>query len=119
MRWLAFLRITGKRLPRWTSSLFRRSPSARSIAFSASVTIRRRKWKCFSQLLDDPQACRMLGDIEVQDAAPRFVIFDRDARYGLEVPAAVRSVRVNPIRTLVRKSLAEWSRRALGRELSP
>jgi hypothetical protein len=26
------------------------------------------KWKCFSQLLDDPQACRMLCDIEVQDA---------------------------------------------------
>jgi hypothetical protein len=26
------------------------------------------KWKCFSQLLDNPQACRMLGDIEVQDA---------------------------------------------------
>src|SRR5260370_1558426 len=25
------------------------------------------KWKCFSQLLDDPQACRMLCDIEVQD----------------------------------------------------
>jgi len=30
---------------------------------------------------------------------PRFVIFDRDANYGLEVPAAVRSVRVNPLRT--------------------
>ena len=26
------------------------------------------KWKCFSQLLDDPQACRMLCDIEMQDA---------------------------------------------------
>src|ERR1700730_11743128 len=25
------------------------------------------KWKCFSQLLDDPQACRELCDIEVQD----------------------------------------------------
>src|SRR5258708_29724079 len=25
------------------------------------------KRKCFSQLLDDPQACRMLCDIEVQD----------------------------------------------------
>src|SRR6202790_2187710 len=25
------------------------------------------KWKCFSQLLDDPRACRMLCDIEVQD----------------------------------------------------
>src|SRR5258706_2155877 len=28
------------------------------------------KWKCFSQLLDDPKACRMLCDIEVQDAPP-------------------------------------------------
>jgi hypothetical protein len=26
------------------------------------------KWKCFSQLLDDPRACGMLCDIEVQDA---------------------------------------------------
>jgi hypothetical protein len=25
------------------------------------------KWKCFSQLLDDPQACRMLCDLEVHD----------------------------------------------------
>ena len=32
-------------------------------------------------------------------SAPRFVIFDRDAKYGLEVPAAVRSLRVNPART--------------------
>src|SRR5260370_13130472 len=32
-------------------------------------------------------------------SAPRFVIFDRDAKYGLEVPAAVRSLRVNPVRT--------------------
>src|SRR5260221_7120761 len=28
------------------------------------------KWKCFSQLLDDPRACRMLCDIEMQDAPP-------------------------------------------------
>src|SRR6267378_889744 len=32
-------------------------------------------------------------------SAPRFVIFDRDAKYGLEVPAAVRSLMVNPVRT--------------------
>ncbi len=32
-------------------------------------------------------------------SAPRFVIFDRDAKYGLEVPTAVRSLRVNPVRT--------------------
>ncbi len=27
------------------------------------------KWKCFLQLLDDPPASRMLGDVEVQDAS--------------------------------------------------
>jgi putative transposase len=32
-------------------------------------------------------------------SAPSFVIFDRDAKYGLEVPAAVRSLRVSPVRT--------------------
>src|SRR6266853_4027761 len=32
-------------------------------------------------------------------SAPRFVIFDRDAKYGWEVPAAVRSLSVSPVRT--------------------
>ena len=31
--------------------------------------------------------------------APTFLIFDRDAKYGLEVPAAVRSLKLNPVRT--------------------
>src|SRR5258706_9762769 len=34
--------------------------------------------KCFSQLLDDPRACRMLCDIEVQDA-PTIVTDDEEA----------------------------------------
>jgi hypothetical protein len=33
------------------------------------------------------------------DAAPRFLIFDRDAKYGLEVPVAVRSLKINPVQT--------------------
>jgi len=32
-------------------------------------------------------------------SAPRFLIFDRDAKYGLEVPIAVRSMAIRPIRT--------------------
>jgi hypothetical protein len=36
------------------------------------------KWKRFSQLLDNPQACRMLCDIEVQDA-PTIVTDDEEA----------------------------------------
>jgi putative transposase len=33
-------------------------------------------------------------------AAPRFLIFDRDGKYGGEVPAAVRSLRIAAIRTV-------------------
>src|SRR5215475_7773109 len=32
-------------------------------------------------------------------AAPRFLIHDRDAKYGTEVPAAVRSLKINAVRT--------------------
>ena len=32
-------------------------------------------------------------------AAPRFLIHDRDTKYGTEVPAAIRSVEINPLRT--------------------
>jgi hypothetical protein len=36
------------------------------------------KWKCFSLLLDDPRACRMLCDIEMQDT-PTVVTDDEKA----------------------------------------
>jgi hypothetical protein len=32
-------------------------------------------------------------------SASRFVILDRDAPYGLEIPAAVRSLKTSPVRT--------------------
>jgi putative transposase len=34
--------------------------------------------------------------------APRFVIFDRDAKYGAEVPAAIRSMKIKCVRTSLR-----------------
>jgi putative transposase len=33
------------------------------------------------------------------ELAPRFLIFDRDAKYGLEVPVAVRSLKMSPVRS--------------------
>ena len=33
------------------------------------------------------------------DSPPRFLIFDRDSKYGAEVPAAVRSLTITPLRT--------------------
>jgi len=35
-------------------------------------------------------------------AAPRFLIHDRDGKYGTEVPTAIRSLGTNPIRTSFR-----------------
>ena len=32
-------------------------------------------------------------------SAPRFLIFDRDGKYGMEVPAAVRALNIRPVRT--------------------
>jgi transposase InsO family protein len=33
------------------------------------------------------------------ESAPRFLIFDRDGNYGVEVPAAVRSLKIRPVRS--------------------
>jgi putative transposase len=33
------------------------------------------------------------------EPAPRFLIFDRDGKYGLQVPDSVRSLRMSPVRT--------------------
>ena len=33
------------------------------------------------------------------ESVPRFLIFDRDGKYGVEVPAAVRSLGIRPVRT--------------------
>src|ERR1035438_7021911 len=41
------------------------------------------KWKCLSQLLNDPRACRMLCDIEVQDT-PAIVTDDEKAKERAE-----------------------------------
>src|SRR4029077_10613362 len=33
------------------------------------------------------------------ESAPRFLIFDRDAKYGTEIPAAIRSMKIQCVRT--------------------
>ena len=48
-------------------------------------------------------------------SAPKFLILDHDAKYGLEVPAAIRSMKITPLRISV--PLAEWHRRTVGGKL--
>jgi transposase InsO family protein len=33
------------------------------------------------------------------ESSPRFLIFDRDGKYGIEVPASIRSLKIQPVRT--------------------
>jgi len=33
------------------------------------------------------------------ELGPRFLIFDRDSKYGTEIPAMIRSLRISPVRT--------------------
>jgi len=35
------------------------------------------------------------------DAVPKFLIFDHDAKYGFEVPSAIRSLKITPVRTSI------------------
>jgi putative transposase len=37
------------------------------------------------------------------DSAPRFLLLDHDANYGLEVPASMRSLNMTPVRTSIRR----------------
>ena len=101
-RWLTFLRNHREAIAAMNFFTFRRSPSACSNAFSSSVTIVGAS--CISlhfNVTKHPTSSWIVQQLREAfpfGSAPRFVIFDRDAKYGLEVPAAVRSLRVNPLR---------------------
>src|SRR5467141_1520875 len=80
--------------------LFRQSPSACFIAFSSSVTTVGVSWTSMSPSIR--QACGSSSSCEKHfhlNPLQGSSSFDRDAKYGLEVPAAVRALSVSPVRT--------------------
>jgi putative transposase len=46
-----------------------------------------------------PWTVQQLREAFPYGSVPRFLIFDRDGKYGVEVPAAVRSLSIRPVRT--------------------
>ena len=109
---------TGKRLPQWTSS---RCPTITfGVLYCFFVISHDRRRILHFNVTKHPTSSWIIQQLREAfpfESAPRFLIFDRDAKYGLEVPAAVRSLKRESCPHFVAKSLAEWSRRALGREL--
>ena len=53
------------------------------------------------------------------DSAPRFLIFDRDAKYGLEVPAVVRSLNMCPVQISFESPWQNGIAERLDRKLPP
>jgi putative transposase len=49
-----------------------------------------------------PWIVQQLREVFPFGSSPRFLIFDRDAKYGWEVPTAVRSLEMEPVRTSFR-----------------
>ena len=47
-----------------------------------------------------PWTVQQLREVFPFGSAPRFLIFDRDGKYGLEVPAAVRALTIRPVRSV-------------------
>jgi hypothetical protein len=62
---------------------------------------------CASNVIKHPASIwivRQLREAFPFESAPRFLIFDRDEEYGLEVAAAVRSLRITPVRNSLESS---------------
>jgi len=116
---LPFFAIIGKRLPRWTSSLFRRSHSAALLLFRYKSRSQRILHFNVTKHPRSSWIVQQLREAFPFGSAPRFVIFDRDAKYGREVPAAVRSLRVSPARTSFESPWQNGVAERWGRELPP
>jgi len=99
-RWLTFLRNHREAIAAMDFARCRRSPSPCSIASSSLATIA--GVFCTATSRGIPRACGLCSKLREAfpfDSAPRFLIFDRDAKYGLEVAAVVRSLNLCPVRT--------------------
>jgi len=105
-RWLAFLRNHRERLPQWISSRSQRSLSAYYCFFI--IRHDRRRIVNFN-VTKRPASLWMVQQLRGAfpfGKAPSVVIFDRDAKYGVEVPAAIRSMKIKCARTSLRSRTA-------------
>src|ERR1700674_3267636 len=86
-----------KRLQPWTSSPSRQSRSACFFVIGHG----RRRILHFNVTRHPTSAwiVQQLREAFTYESVLKFLIFDRDAKYGLEVPVAVRSMAMKPVRT--------------------
>ena len=99
---------------RWLAFLRNHREAIAAMDFFAVPTVTFRVLYCFFVISHDrrrilhfnvtrhptsPWIVQQLREAFPFGPGPRFLIFDRDAKYGWEVPTAVRSLKMNPVRT--------------------
>jgi putative transposase len=99
-RWLAFLRNHREAI---AAMDFFTVPTITFGVFYCFFVIRHDRWRILhvnvSKHPTSVWVVQQLREAFPFELAPQFLIFDRDAKYGLEVPMAVRSLKMSPVRT--------------------
>jgi putative transposase len=113
-RWMKRTPRNPDRARRWITFLRNHREAIAAMDFFAVPTIRFSVLYCFFVISHDRRRIlhfnvtkhpaslwivQQLREAFPFESSPRFLIFDRDGKYGAEVPAAVRSLNIQPIRT--------------------
>jgi len=116
-RWMKRAPRSPDRAQRWMAFLRNHREAIAAMDFFTVPTVTFRVLYCFFVLSHDrrrvlhfnvtqhptsPWVVQQLGEAFPFGSAPRHLIFDRDAKYGWEVPATVRSLHMDPVRTSLR-----------------
>jgi len=99
-RWLAFLRNHREAI---AAMDFFSVPTLRfSVLYGFFVISHDRRQILYFNVTKHPTSLWIVQQLRESfpfESSPRFLIFDRDGKYGIEVPAAIRSLKIQPVRT--------------------
>ncbi len=113
-RWMKRVPRDPERAKRWLAFLRNHREAIAAMDFFTVPTVRFSVLYCFFVISHDRRQIlhfnvtkhptslwivQQLREAFPFESAPRFLIFDRDGKYGVEVPAAVRSLKMRAVRT--------------------
>src|SRR5467141_4101057 len=115
-RWMKRVPRDPERAKRWLAFLRNHREAIAAMDFFTVPTVRFSVLYCFFVISHDRRQIlhfnvtkhptsvwivQQLREAFPFESAPRFLICDRDGKYGVEVPAVVRSLEITPIRTTI------------------
>jgi putative transposase len=113
-RWMKQVPRDTERAKRWLAFLRNHREAIAAMDFFTIPTVTFRVLYCFFVLSHDRRRIlhfnvtkhptslwivQQLREAFPFESTPRFLIFERDGKYGVEIPVAVRALKMNPVRT--------------------